>query len=336
MSGVEHRTITEAEAGLRLDQWFKSHFPGLAYGRLSKLLRTGQIRLDGGRVKAGRRLEAGQDLRIPPLGDLSPRDKPRARAEAPFSQADRVRAEAMLIYRDSRILALNKEPGLPTQGGSGQRVHVDGLLDALKFEAPERPRLVHRLDKDTSGVLLLARDRATAGELSKAFRARECQKIYWALVIGVPRQASGRIDLALAKQPGRQGEKMAVSDDGKSAVTFYRVVETAGRRAAWVALRPLTGRTHQLRVHMAAVGHPIVGDGKYGGAEAFLSGSVSKNLHLHARSIYIPGRMPGLKSVRHAFEVSAPLPRHMAESWELLGFEEAAAEDAEAALRELD
>ena len=332
MSGVEHRTITEAEAGLRLDQWFKAHFPGLAYGRLSKLLRTGQIRLDGGRVKAGRRLEAGQDLRLPPLGDLRPRDKPRARAEAPFSKADRARAEAMLIYRDRRILALNKEPGLPSQGGSGHRVHVDGLLDALKFEAPERPRLVHRLDKDTSGVLLLARDRGTAGELTKAFRARACQKIYWALVIGVPRQASGRIDLGLEKQAGRQGEKMVVSADGKSAVTFYRVVESAGRRAAWLALRPLTGRTHQLRVHMAAVGHPIVGDGKYGGAGAFLSGSVSRKLHLHARSIH----MPGLTSGKGSFEVSAPLPRHMAESWELLGFEEAAAEQAEAALRDLD
>ena len=331
MSGVEHRTITEAEAGLRLDQWFKSHFPGLAYGRLSKLLRTGQIRLDGGRVKAGRRLEAGQDLRIPPLGDLTPGDRPRARAKAPFSQADRARAEAMLIYRDRRILALNKEPGLPTQGGSGHRVHVDGLLDALKFEAPERPRLVHRLDKDTSGVLLLARDRATAAELTKAFRTRQCQKIYWALVVGRPGQASGRIDLALGKRLGPGGEKVIATDDGKRAVTFYRVIGSAGRRATWVALRPTTGRTHQLRVHLAEIGHPIVGDGKYGGREAFLSGSVSRNLHLHARSIHIPGFGKG----RSGLQVRAPLPRHMAESWQLLGFEEADAEDAEAALREL-
>ena len=332
MSAVEHRTITEAEAGLRLDRWFRAHFPGLAHGRLSKLLRTGQIRLDGSRVKAGQRLEAGQDLRIPPLGDLTRREKPKARLEARPSEADRARAEAMVIYRDSRILALNKEPGLPTQGGSGQHVHVDGLLDALKFDQPERPRLVHRLDKDTSGVLLLARDRKAAGELSKAFRARECRKIYWALVIGLPSPASGRIDLGLEKQPGRQGEKMVVAADGKRAVTFYRVVESAGRRTAWVALRPMSGRTHQLRVHMAAVGHPIVGDGKYGGAGAFLSGSVSKNLHLHARSIHIPGFGKGPSGL----QVSAPLPRHMAESWEFLGFEEAAAEDAEAALKELD
>ena len=339
MSGVEHRTITTAEAGLRLDRWFKIHYPGLAYGRLSRLLRTGQIRLDGRRVKAGQRLEAGQDVRVPPLGELAPRDKPKAKAEAGPSDEDRARAEAMLIYREAHILALNKEPGLPTQGGSGQHVHVDGLLEALKFEAPERPRLVHRLDKDTSGVLLLARDRKTARELTKAFRARECRKIYWALVIGVPGPAGGRIDLALEKQAGRQGEKMVVSESGKSAVSYYRVVESAGRRAAWVALRPLTGRTHQLRVHMAAIGHPIVGDGKYGGAGAFLSGSVSRKLHLHARSIHIPGhlpgRLPGVARGQGALEVTAPLPRHMAESWQLLGFEEAAAEDAEAALAEL-
>jgi 23S rRNA pseudouridine955/2504/2580 synthase len=332
LSSVEHKVVGDDEAGLRLDRWFKHHYPGLAYARLSKLLRTGQIRLDGSRVKAGQRLEAGQNVRVPPLGELKPAHKPKVKTEAGLSKSDRARAEAMLIYKDARILALNKEPGLPTQGGSGQRVHVDRLLEALKFKAPERPRLVHRLDKDTSGVLLLARDRKAAVDLTKVFRTRECQKIYWALVIGVPREASGRVDLAIEKQLGRGGERMNVSQDGKAAVTYYRVVEAAGRKAAWVALRPLTGRTHQLRVHMAAVGHPIVGDGKYGGAEAFLSGSISKNLHLHARSI----RMLGLQSATGDFEVAAPLPRHMAESWEFLGFEEAAAAEAELALKEIE
>ena len=332
MSDVEHRRISEAEAGLRLDRWFKVHFPGLAHGRLSKLLRTGQIRLDGGRVKAGQRLQAGQDVRVPPLGDLKASKSIKAKAQARLSQADRTRAEAMLIYRDAHILALNKEPGLPSQGGTGQTTHVDGLLDALKFKAAERPRLVHRLDKDTSGVLLLARDRKTSTKLSRAFRARECQKIYWALVISRPREASGRIDLGLEKQPGRAGEKMMVAAGGKAAVTYYRIVEAAGRRASWVVMRPLTGRTHQLRVHMAAVGHPIVGDGKYGGAEAFLSGSISRNLHLHARRL----RLPGFHSAEGIFDVSAALPRHMAASWEFMGFEEAAADAAEAALLALD
>ena len=332
LSGVEHKIVSDDEAGLRLDRWIKIHYAGLAYGRLSKLLRTGQIRLDGGRVKANQRLEAGQDIRVPPLGELGAPTGRKAKVDKGPSESERARAEAMLIYRDDHILALNKEPGLPTQGGTGQYVHVDGLLDALKFECPERPRLVHRLDKDTSGVLLLARDRPTAAKLTKAFRSRQSRKIYWALVIGVPKEKRGRINLAIDKRPAQGGERVVAVADGKRAVSYYQVIDNAGRRATWIALRPVTGRTHQLRVHLAEIGHPIVGDGKYGGREAFLSGSVSRKLHLHARSIHLPGFGKG----QGGLHVSAQLPRHMAESWELLGFEEAAATAAESALGEFD
>ncbi|HEX6957669.1 MAG TPA: RluA family pseudouridine synthase [Ferrovibrio sp.] len=315
MSQVITRTVADGETDIRLDRWFKRHYPWLGHGKLEKLLRTGQVRVDGGRAKASTRLEAGQTVRIPPLGEPPKEDVKPAAPKPPRATPERIaELQAAVLHKDASVLVINKPPGLATQGGTGQSEHLDGLLDHLRFEASERPRLVHRLDKDTSGVLLLARNAAAAAKLAQALRTREARKLYWALVVGLPQQREGKINLALSKLPGAAGERMvADEEDGKTAVTLYRTVETAGRRAAWLAMAPLTGRTHQLRVHSAAMGTPIVGDGKYGGQEAFLTGGISRKLHLHARAIRLPHPDGGV------LEVRAPLPAHMAASWDFLG-----------------
>ena len=313
MSKVDHRRIDASEAELRLDRWFKRHYPDLGHGRLEKLLRTGQVRIDGRRAKAGERLEVGQEIRIPPLGDApSPRKKaPRPRV----SEADAKELRARVLYQDDDIIAIDKPAGLAVQGGSKTTRHLDAMLDALAAKGDERPRLVHRLDRDTSGVLVLARNVSAAARLGKLFRGREVSKLYWALVVGDPEAEEGRIDLALAKRPGPRGERMAGDADGQAAVTDFKVIERVGRQAAWLALRPLTGRTHQLRVHCAAIGTPIMGDGKYGGAGAYLAGvGFSKQLHLHARALSLPRRRGG------EIRLTAPLPAHMAETWRLFGF----------------
>lgn len=314
MTGVRTLSVAEDEGDLRLDRWFRRHFPELTHGRLEKLLRTGQVRVDGRRAKAGLRLAPGQMIRVPPT--VVPDGKKPG--PAPVRAEDRNALHAMVIYRDDWVLALNKPPGLAVQGGSGQTRHLDGLLEALRFEAEEAPRLVHRLDKDTSGVLLLGRSREAAKRLAAAFRSRQARKLYWAAVAGVPGQRQGSIDLALAKSgaPGRQKMREDAAE-GQSAVTRYRVVESLGDKAAWLALMPLTGRTHQLRAHCAALGTPILGDGKYGGRQAFAAGpAVSKRLHLHARALVLPH-----PSGEGLLEVSAPLPPHMAETWAFLGFD---------------
>ena len=315
-TGVRTLTVNDGEDGLRLDRWFRRHFPGLSHGRLEKLLRTGQVRVDGGRVKAGARLSPGQSVRVPPLGAEVVRQKP---PQPPVDKSEARALQTLVLHRDRHVLALNKPPGLAVQGGSKVARHLDGMLDVLKFGAKERPRLVHRLDKDTSGVLLLGRSAASAAKLAAAFRGHQARKIYWALVVGVPRPRDGRMDLALSKRPRSGGEVMkADPDSGKRAATLYATVDTAARRAAWLALMPLTGRTHQLRVHCAELGTPIQGDGKYGGGVAFLDGEeISKGLHLHAYSLTLPhpaGPGGGMLSV------TAPLPDHMAQSWRLFGF----------------
>jgi 23S rRNA pseudouridine955/2504/2580 synthase len=314
MSQVTTRTVSADEADLRLDRWFKRHFPWLGHAKLEKLLRTGQVRIDGGRAKAATRLEVGQAIRIPPLGEPPKDDEPRISKPAKASPERIAELEAAVLHKDDAVIVLNKPPGLATQGGTGLTEHLDGLLGYLKFGAAEKPRLVHRLDKDTSGVLLLARSARAAAKLAEALRKRDAHKLYWALVMGVPEHRMGKIDLPLSKLPGAAGERMvADEDDGKNAVSLYRTLDTAGKRAAWLAMAPLTGRTHQLRVHAAAIGTPIVGDGKYGGAEAFLTGGVSRKLHLHARGIKLAHPDGGKLQVR------APLPPHMAATWDFLG-----------------
>ncbi len=321
---AESVTVAADEADQRLDRWFKRRYPTLTHGRLEKLLRTGQIRVDGRRAKAALRLVAGQVVRIPPgvtderaAGAQTAVRPVRAAGARAVSDADARFIRSLVLHRDDQIIALNKPPGLAVQGGTGTSRHIDGMLDALRFEASERPRLVHRLDRDTSGVLLLARNPRAAARLGTAFRTKTARKLYWALVAGVPRPAAGRIDMALAKEGGRQGERMAEDEaEGKRAVTLYATAEAAGKRAAWLVLWPITGRTHQLRVHCAeGLGTPIVGDRKYGGERAILGGGeVAAGLHLHARSIETPHPAGG------TLRVTAPLPAHMRQTWALFGF----------------
>ncbi len=306
-------TVLEADGSSRLDRWFRRHYPALAHGRLEKLLRTGQVRVDGKLAKAGDRVMPGQEIRIPPL-DADAASMSSARR--PVSPADAAMLHAAILHRDDDLIALKKPPGLAVQGGTRSERHLDGLLDALRFGYAERPRLVHRLDKDTSGVLVIARTVMAAGFLTRAFRDKTTRKMYWALAVGRPNPAQGRISLALAKQPGRGGERVrADPDEGKPAITYYRVVDNAGERATWLALLPVTGRTHQLRAHCAAIGAPILGDPKYGGAGAQLAGAPNAGrLHLHARELSIPHPRGGI------LRVQAPLPAHMRQSWDFFGF----------------
>ncbi len=318
---VRQFTVTQDDDGIRLDRWFKRNLPQIGFATVSKWARTGQIRVDGGRVKPEDRLEAGQTLRVPPGGEAKHKKAPRPKRE--LSESEIAEAHAMVIRETPSAIVLNKPPGLATQGGSKTTKHVDGLLDAfVEDEETPRPRLVHRLDKDTSGVLLIARTPGSAATYSKRFSGRSARKVYWALVVGVPEIREGTIDAPLAKQPGTGGEKMHVDEEnGAMAKTRYRVVERAGMRAAWVELEPLTGRTHQLRVHMAAIGNPIVGDGKYGGQDAFLTGAISRKMHLHARRLIIG--TPESKGTGGKLDVTADLPEHFAASMEALGFDPA-------------
>lgn len=322
MSGVTSRKVAADDAEMRLDRWFKRHFPALSHIRLEKLLRTGQIRVDGKRVKAGERLEAGQEIRIPPLGD-APSQPPRPKAAPKVSDHDAKDLQSRVLYKDKDLIALDKPAGLAVQGGTKTDKHLDAMLDALIFDAKERPRLVHRLDRDTSGLLILARSAASAARLGEAFKGRTVRKIYWALVAGLPTPREGKIDAPLAKLPGRAGERVAVdAEEGKRAVSLFRTLDHAGARVSWLELEPLTGRTHQLRAHCALLGTPILGDGKYGGAEAFVdSDSLAKQMHLHARALLLP--RPGAKPLR----LVAPLSPHMKAAFRFLGFEEGRAGD---------
>ncbi len=316
---VPQFTVGPDDDGVRLDRWFKRNLPQVGFATVSRWARTGQLRVDGKRADPADRLAAGQVLRVPPAGSAPQSSAKSARQRRPLSDDEVALAESMVLTKDRAAIVLNKPPGLATQGGSGTFSHVDGLLDAYAGEGEPRPRLVHRLDKDTSGVLLIARTPGSAAFFSKRFSGRSARKIYWALVVGVPEIADGLIDLPLAKQPGTGGEKMMVdeSGQGQTARSRYRVIDRAGNRAAWVELQPLTGRTHQLRVHMAAIGHPIVGDGKYGGQGAFLTGSISRKMHLHARRLRIE------HPEGDHIDVTAPLPDHFAASLAQLGFDEA-------------
>ncbi|MFV3128504.1 RluA family pseudouridine synthase [Niveispirillum sp. KHB5.9] len=317
---VETRLVADDEADVRLDRWFKRHFPELGHGALQKLLRTGQVRVDGKRADANTRLAPGQSVRIPPLPDAAPvaagaavEDKPR---KPVFSDKEIAALRACVLYRDADVIVLDKPAGMAVQGGTGQDKHLDAMLDLLKFDAEGRPKLVHRLDKDTSGCLVLARNSFAASRLTESFRGRDARKIYWAITVGVPEPHQGRIDLSIAKEMAAGGERMMVDErNGQRAQSYYTVLEHAHRKAAFVALWPRTGRTHQLRVHMNAIGTPILGDGKYAGQEAFIGGAeVKRQLHLHARRIIIPHPRGG------TVDVTAPLPEHMRPAWDYFGF----------------
>ncbi|MEH6756105.1 MAG: RluA family pseudouridine synthase [Parasphingorhabdus sp.] len=311
---VRQFTVSADDDDIRLDRWFKRHMEDVPFNVVSRWSRTGQLRLDGKRVNPGDRINAGQIIRVPPAEIERPGRVAKARSDLTQDQINF--AQELVIHKDKSAIIVNKPPGLATQGGSKTTTHLDGLLDALTYDAKGRPKLVHRLDKDTSGVILLARSPGAASFFSKRFSGRTVRKVYWALVMGVPEIADGVIDLPLSKQPGSGGEKMHVDEEnGQSAKSRYRIIERAGNRACWVELQPYTGRTHQLRVHMAAIGHPILGDGKYGGKEAFLTGSISRKMHLHARRLKIE------HPDGHNLDVKAELPKHFAETIENLGLD---------------
>ncbi len=315
MADRSGRQVTADESGMRLDRWFKAHFPGLGFGQLQKLLRTGQVRVDGSRAKTNTRLASGQIVRLPPaISD--------AMGAAPGAAADPGDAgylRSLILHEDDDLFVFDKPFGLAVQGGSGLTRHVDGMLEALRDRRGRKPRLVHRLDRDTSGVLVVARTRKAASILSASFRARSTRKIYWALVRGVPKPRQGRISTHLARDPGDE-ERMAVVRPGHEgadrALSLYSVVEQVSQKFAWLSLRPITGRTHQLRVHAAHIGHPIIGDGKYFDVENWdLPGGMQNRLHLMARRIVMPHPAGG------ELDVTAPLPPHMRQSWSLLGLD---------------
>lgn len=314
---VQTLTVTNDENDIRLDRWFKRRFPGISHGQLEKLLRTGQVRVDGKRAKSNNRIVAGQVIRVPPLGGLEFEPPRAAVRDNRISDADAELIQNCVIYMDDSILVINKPPGLATQGGTGVTRHVDGLLDALRFGNNERPRLVHRLDKDTSGVMLLGRTATATAHLAKTFKTREARKLYWCLVVGYPQPHAGTIRAPLVKAGGHGVERMAVDPEkGQPATTEYRVVDHAGNKVSWMEVEPRTGRTHQIRVHAAVLGTPILGDGKYGGQEAHLQGTgVSRKLHLHARALRLPHPDGG------TIFVTAPMPEHMETSFDFFGFQ---------------
>jgi 23S rRNA pseudouridine955/2504/2580 synthase len=322
-SPVETRIVDAGEDGMRLDRWFKSHFAGLPHSRLEKLLRTGQVRVDGGRAKASTRLTAGQSIRVPPLPDVAP---PSAATPQGLSKAERAFLASITLYEDDDLLVLNKPAGIAVQGGTKTTHHLDRLLEGLGDSPKTRPRLVHRLDRDTSGVLVIAKRREVAAKLGRAFQTRSVRKIYWALVKGVPKPPQGKVDAALVKAPGPEGDRVRKARPGEqdvaqSAVTYYAVVDRAGQEVSWLSLKPVTGRQHQLRAHMAIIGHPILGDEKYHGDRDMPEG-IEAELHLHARRIGFPH-----PSGRGTVDVTAPLPDHMRQSFAAFGFSETDATD---------
>ncbi|ALE03705.1 RluA family pseudouridine synthase [Bartonella ancashensis] len=321
MVSVSTKNVTEDENGMRLDRWFKVHYPGLGFGCLQKLLRSGQVRVDGGRIKANVRLVVGQSIRVPPLL-VEQKKNFSITSKSVRQQDDGDILKKMLLYEDSKVFIFNKPAGIAVQGGSGLTRHVDSMLEAWRNQKGEKPRLVHRLDRETSGLLIVARSRGAAQALTAAFRAREMKKTYWALVRGVPKKKQEKISTWMVKETTLQGDRMRVCEHGEAesshAVSYYRVLETRGRTLSWLEMEPHTGRTHQLRVHASYIGNPIIGDSKYFFSDNNweLPSGIQNRLHLHARRIRIPHPSGGI------LDITAPLPPHMVQSFNLLAFNE--------------
>jgi 23S rRNA pseudouridine955/2504/2580 synthase len=318
---VETIKVKGNEAGVRLDRWFRIHFPDVGYAYLQKLLRTGQVRIDSRRASASDRLEAGAQIRVPKIVRVVKKNTSTTSAPPVLSKTERDRIESMILYEDEHILVLNKPFGLAVQGGTGTKRHIDGMLAAMVDRFGERPRLVHRLDRDTTGVLLVARNRGAAAKLGRIFQQRSAAKTYWALVKGVPKPQQGKVTAPLVKAAGPEGDRVRKALPGEQeeamhATTHYAVIDRVGSKASWVSLKPVTGRQHQLRAHMALIGHPIVGDNKYGGDHNMPADEIPQKLHLDARRLRLPHPITGKK-----IDVSAPLPEHMRTTWDLLGLD---------------
>ncbi len=332
MSSVENKFVDADEAGMRLDRWFKLHFPGLGFGQLQKLLRSGQIRINGGRVKTDTRIATGQSVRLPPqIVSLSEQASSKQKPLTSNTIRDRNDfdvLQSMLLYEDKKVLVFNKPAGLAVQGGSGLNRHVDSMLESMRSQKGEKPRLVHRLDRETSGVLVVARTRGAAAALTKSFRHRDTEKTYWAICKGVPRKHEGQISTYMLKERLEDGDRMRVAKHGEPdadhALTKYRLIENAGPYLSWIEFKPVSGRTHQLRVHSTHLGHPIIGDSKYFDIENWeLPGGIQKKLHLHARRIRIPHPDHGIIDIR------APLPPHMVQTFNLLALDTEQESDSE-------
>jgi 23S rRNA pseudouridine955/2504/2580 synthase len=314
-STVQTVAVTADEVGMRVDRFLEARYPGLSFSHIQRIIRKGELRVNGRRVQPKDRLAAGAKVRIPPLRLDAPKSVERSADEA-----TRAFLQSITLYEDADVLVVDKPMGLAVQGGSGTVRHLDGMLEVLQVPGGQRPRLVHRLDKDTAGCLLVAKTRFAAAALAKTFRSRSARKVYWALVAGVPKPRQGRISTFLAKEELEGDSRMRIARHGEEgashAVTYYAVVETAARQLAWLSLKPVTGRTHQLRAHAAHIGHPIVGDPKYFSKENWnLPGGLQNRLHLLARRIVVPHPRGG------TIDITAPLPPHMVQSWNLLGFD---------------
>lgn len=340
---VDLVAVAKDEAGMRLDRWFKEHYPGLGFGHLQKLIRSGQVRVDGARAQTSTRLAAGQQVRVPPLqfGDRAETGPSFDTSGAPMARPKQVPSaneaeylSSLLLYEDEHVFVFNKPAGLAVQGGSGMTRHIDGMLEALRDRKGVKPRLVHRLDRETSGCLLVARTRLAAATLARTFQTRSARKVYWALVYSMPKPAQGRVSSYLKKVASPDGDMMVIArhgeKDAQHAVTYYSVVEHAAGRLSWLTMKPTTGRTHQLRVHCQSIGHPIIGDPRYFDIENWdVPGGIQNRLHLLARRLTIPH--PAGNGV---IDVTAPLPPHMLQSWNLLGFDTEGGENGDPAFPE--
>lgn len=321
-SRVETIAVEKTEEGMRLDRWMRSRFPNLTNSYLQKLVRSGQVRVDSKRVQANTRLQPGDEVRVPKIiRTLKPSPKTKGSAPAGVSKADRDFIESLILFEDDYVMVLNKPYGIAVQGGTSTKRHIDGLLQGMVDRFGDRPRLVHRLDRDTTGILLVAKTRQAASRLGRVFQSRSAAKTYWALVKGVPKPAQGKIEVPLVKASGPDGDRVRRARPGEQeqamhATTHYSVIDRAGRKAAWMSLKPVTGRQHQLRAHMDVIGHPIVGDAKYPDGPYFEVEDLDDKLHLHARRLVLPHPFGDAK-----LDVTAPLPAHMLRSWEMLGLD---------------
>jgi 23S rRNA pseudouridine955/2504/2580 synthase len=308
MTKVQTIAVNAEDNDIRLDRWFKRNFPKVSHVSVEKALRKGQIKVDGKRVEASYRVKVGEIVRVPPMIEYTKEPKPKAEIDPKYIKE----IQQNVLFKDEDIIVINKPEAMAVQGGVGVKISIDSLLDHLKFDYEERPKLVHRLDKDTSGILLLARKTSLASKLGDYFKEKKIEKLYWAIVVGVPEVMEGKVDLPLLKKDTGAGkEKVVVDEEGQTAITYFKVLDKIGDRMSLVELRPITGRTHQLRVHMSEMGHPILGDGKYGGEGAFIDGMADR-MHLHARQIIIPG---------YKNEFKAPLTGTMKETFKMLGLD---------------